>query len=81
MTAGPVLLMLACAFTMAGAVMVYERLLAAARADVERAYQHADESQLLLNAILGDVDDARRRHPSARQYGGGNLRLISGGES
>mgnify|MGYP000007452578 CR=1 FL=1 len=70
MTAGPVILMLACAFMLAGAVHTYERLLATVRA----------ERDDLLDILDANIDDMRRmaadRHPSAQQYGGGNLRIV-----
>jgi hypothetical protein len=66
--AGPILLMLACAFTLAGAIAVYERLLATVRAE-------RDE---LLDILDANIDDMRRlaqeRHPV--NYGGGNLRIV-----
>lgn len=69
MNAGPIVLMLACAIGLAGAVHVYERALAKVR-------QERDE---LLDILDDQVDDMRRlaqeRHPSAR-YGGGNLRIV-----
>jgi len=66
-SAGPVLLMLACAFTLAGAVITYERLLARLRAELD----------LTIDALTEQARAAaRERHPSARQYGGGNLRLV-----
>jgi hypothetical protein len=68
MTAGPVLLMLACALGLAGAVHVYERALATVRAE-------RDE---LLDILDANIDDMRRlaqeRHPV--NYGGGNLRIV-----
>ena len=74
MNAGPILLMLACAIGLAGAIHVYERALATVR-------QERDD---LLDILDGQIDDMRRmaqdRHPSSQQYGGGNLRLIVGGE-
>lgn len=74
MNIGPIILMLACAFTLAGAIAVYERLLTTVKAE-------RDE---LLDILDANIDDmcrmAQERHPSARQYGGGNLRLIAGGE-
>ena len=70
MSIGPIIMMLACAFTLAGAIAVYERLLAQTRAE-------RDE---LLEVLDYQIDDMRRlardRHPSARQYGGGNLRVV-----
>ena len=72
-TLGPVVLMLLMAAALAGCVGVYERLLTTTRAE-------RDE---LLDILDANVDDMRRmateRHPS--QYGGANLRLISGSES
>ncbi len=42
------------------------------------------ERDQLLDILDDNVDDMRRmaqeRHPASRQYGGGNLRLIAGGE-
>jgi hypothetical protein len=74
MNPGTVVLLLSMALVLFGAVHTYERLLAQTRA----------ERDDLLDILDGTVDDMRRlaqeRHPSARQYGGGNLRLISGGE-
>lgn len=68
MTAGPVLLMLACALGLAGAIGTYERLL-------ERTRAERDE---LLDILDANIDDMRRlaqeRHPV--NYGGGNLRIV-----
>ena len=68
MSIGPIILMLACAFTLAGAVHVYERALATVKA----------ERDDLLDVLDANIDDMRRlaqeRHPS--QYGGGNLRIV-----
>jgi len=67
MTVGPIILMLACAFTLAGAVITYERLVARLRAELD----------LTIDALTEQARAAaRERHPSARQYGGGNLRLV-----
>lgn len=73
MTPGILTLLLLMALLMAGTLITYERLLATVRAD-------RDDLRDILDA---QVDDMRRlaqqRHPSSR-YGGGNLRLIAGGE-
>jgi hypothetical protein len=69
MTAGMIVALLAMALVVAGTLITYERLLAAARAE-------RDE---LLDILDANVDDMRRmareRHPSAA-YGGANLRVV-----
>jgi hypothetical protein len=74
MNPGTVTLLLLMALLMAGTLTVYERLLAQVRA----------ERDDLLDVLDANIDDMRRlaqqRHPSSQQYGGGNLRLIAGGE-
>jgi len=67
MSIGPILLMLACAFTLAGAIAVYERILARLRAELD----------LTIDALTEQARAAAKdRHPSSAQYGGGNLRLV-----
>ena len=70
MNPGTVILLLSMALLMAATVSVYERLLASVR-------QERDD---LLDILDASVDDMRRlaqdRHPSSRQYGGGNLRVV-----
>lgn len=39
--------------------------LAQMRAHIDAAFDHAEDAQMLLDAIIGDArDDAARRHPS-----------------
>ena len=70
MTPGMVVALLAAALVVAGTLITYERLLAAARAE-------RDE---LLDILDANVDDMRRmareRHPAGREYGGANLRVV-----
>ena len=72
MSAGAVVVMVCATLLAVAAVQVYERLLATLRNERDDAYAHAEESQLLLNAILGDVEDAQQRHPAS----GSNLRIV-----
>ena len=71
MNPGILVLLLMMATLMAGAVITYERLLARTRAERDEAIADCDLfSELLLE------DAARKRHPSAQQFGGGNLRVV-----
>jgi hypothetical protein len=67
MNPGTFILLLSMALLLAGAVITYERLLARLRAELD----------LTIDALTEQARAAaRERHPSARQYGGGNLRLV-----
>jgi hypothetical protein len=53
--------------SLAGAVITYERLLARLRAELD----------FTIDALTEQARAAAKdRHPSSRQYGGGNLRVV-----
>jgi len=67
MNPGTFVLLLSMALLLAGAVITYERLLARLRAELD----------LTIDALTEQARAAaRERHPSSRQYGGGNLRVV-----
>lgn len=67
-TIGPVILMAAMAVLTCGAILTYERLLAAVRAERDAAIADCE----LFSELL--IDNAVQRHPA--NYGGGNLRVV-----
>ena len=69
MTASSAILMICMAVALGGAILTYERLLAATRRERDEAIADCE----LFSELL--IDQARERHPSA-QYGGGNLRVV-----